>query len=274
MKIILSRLYGSGRRVICSLLLATLLGLAVIQGSGNQLATRLQTPPRVLHYEQTIALVSFNGAGATVDGCRLILAEQDDQFDKLELLAKLGTKYALEEVNLDTMIAIVQQCKLVEDDDDEDPLDYEEDDEEVEYFKLFKGILPGTLWCGFDDLAPNYYSLGTARQLDSCCRAHDHCPVKVKAFRNRYGLLNLHPYTKVHCDCDKHFYDCLKGVGSKKADSVGNFFFNFLQVQCLKEDDTTCMKASSRTFFQRSIGREKQCSEGLHLKPVLTERNY
>ena len=28
-------------------------------------------------------------------------------------------------------------------------------------------------------------------QVDRCCRAHDHCPVKVKAFRSRYGLQNF-----------------------------------------------------------------------------------
>ena len=31
---------------------------------------------------------------------------------------------------------------------------------------------------------------------DKCCRAHDHCPVKVKSFSTNYGAKNNHPYTK------------------------------------------------------------------------------
>ena len=43
-------------------------------------------------------------------------------------------------------------------------------------------------------------------RVDKCCRAHDHCPVKVKAFSNSYGATNYHLYTKSHCACDDLFY--------------------------------------------------------------------
>lgn len=54
----------------------------------------------------------------------------------------------------------------------------------------------GTKWCGLGDISSSYDDLGPERNLDKCCRAHDHCPVKVKAFRSRYGLVNWSLYTK------------------------------------------------------------------------------
>ena len=52
-------------------------------------------------------------------------------------------------------------------------------EEGVNIMALTRGILPGTLWCGVNDIAPHFSSLGVDRELDRCCRAHDHCPVKV-----------------------------------------------------------------------------------------------
>ena len=43
-------------------------------------------------------------------------------------------------------------------------------------------------------------------RVDKCCRAHDHCPIKIKAFSSNYGATNYHVYTKSHCACDDLFY--------------------------------------------------------------------
>ncbi len=56
--------------------------------------------------------------------------------------------------------------------------------------------MTGTKWCGYDDIAAHYHDLGDSVALDKCCRAHDHCPVKIKAFATNYGARNSHPYTK------------------------------------------------------------------------------
>ena len=113
--------------------------------------------------------------------------------------------------------------------------------------------MAGTLWCGVNDIAPDFSSLGVDRELDRCCRAHDHCPVKVggeyvdwsrvnsspgpqvKPFRTKYGVLNLDLYTKSHCYCDEKFYNCLKNQENKKAKAVGDFFFNVISVKCIEE---------------------------------------
>ncbi|GFS63185.1 putative DD41D transposase [Trichonephila clavipes] len=63
-------------------------------------------------------------------------------------------------------------------------------------WSLWNGILPGTKWCGVGDIAGSFEELGTQMEVDACCRAHDHCPVKLKAFRTGYGIINLSLYTK------------------------------------------------------------------------------
>lgn len=54
----------------------------------------------------------------------------------------------------------------------------------------------GTKWCGPGDVASSYDDLGPIMDVDSCCRAHDHCPIKVKGFATAHGLVNLSLYTK------------------------------------------------------------------------------
>ena len=108
-------------------------------------------------------------------------------------------------------------------------------------------LCSGTLWCGVDDIAETYYSLGPEWQIDKCCRAHDHCPVKVKGFKTRYGVFNYGPYTKSHCACDKQFYDCLKKVNNQKSNAVGDIFFNVIGVQCVeKRVKRRCVKTSHK----------------------------
>lgn len=217
----------------------------------------LPGPPRALFHEQTVAIVTFNGPNATMDDCELILAESSEQFDKEQLLKSLSQRMSLEQVSLATMISVVEHCKTLqvgpteERNISENYAQTNPADDKKEMFKFFRGILPGTLWCGFDDVAPSYRSLGASWKLDRCCRAHDHCPVKVKPFQSRYGVRNLHPYTKVYCDCDDRFYSCLKEAGDEKANAVGNLFFNMIGVQCIQEERRPCDKwASNREASQ------------------------
>ena len=60
----------------------------------------------------------------------------------------------------------------------------------------FHVIFSGTKWCGIDDIADSYFDLGKEVEVDKCCRAHDHCPMKIKALGSSYGIKNNHPYTK------------------------------------------------------------------------------
>lgn len=95
------------------------------------------------------------------------------------------------------------------------------------------GILPGTLWCGKRDRATYYHQLGQRAQLDDCCRAHDHCPIKVLPLATRYGVTNFGFATKSHCVCDLEFFRCLKATKDSLATTVGQLYFNLLKMQCL-----------------------------------------
>lgn len=106
----------------------------------------------------------------------------------------------------------------------------------ISMFSMKRGLIPGTKWCGLGDIAATYNDLGQKRRIDICCRAHDHCPVRLKPFRNDYGLFNIALYTKSHCECDTDFYRCLREIRSKTADMLGNLYFNVMKLQCLREE--------------------------------------
>lgn len=106
----------------------------------------------------------------------------------------------------------------------------------ISLFSMKRGLLPGTKWCGLGDMASSYNDLGPKHRIDICCRAHDHCPIRLKPFRNDYGVLNIGLYTKSHCDCDADFYRCLREAHSRTADMLGNLYFNVMKLQCMREE--------------------------------------
>ena len=114
----------------------------------------------------------------------------------------------------------------------------------------------GTKWCGPGDIAQSYDELGALVDVDKCCRAHDHCPIKVKGFASAHGLMNLSFYTKYgkllnqknsfyitnilyfifpflvrsHCACDDEFFSCLKALPTPVSRMIGNLYFNVIQM--------------------------------------------
>ena len=139
----------------------------------------------------------------------------------------------MERISFSDMLDLISVCGELE--AKIQSTEYKTKNTQVNWTTLTKGIIPGTLWCGVDDIAGDYYRLGTLWRVDKCCRAHDFCPVKVKPFKAKYKVFNFAPYTKSHCDCDEIFYDCLKQVNSSKADAVGDVFFNVLGIKCIEE---------------------------------------
>lgn len=45
-----------------------------------------------------------------------------------------------------------------------------------------------------------------------------------------------------HCDCDEDFSRCLKQVNNKVSEMLGNFYFNIMRVQCIKEEKALVCK--------------------------------
>jgi len=224
--------------------------------------------PVALHHEQTIAVVIMDtlqeDEHPRIIKCSLILAESQDGMDKQEVLARLGEKMEVVEVDFSRMMHLVEECgKEGTREGEEEPQDVEQGLFGLGLLTVKRGIMPGTLWCGVDDIAENYKSLGAHWKVDRCCRAHDHCPVKVKGFRSRYGLQNFSPSTKSHCDCDERFFNCLREVQSNKADAVGKLFFNFLKIQCMEKvfKPTRCLKSALPQGSDRKADESSESEE-------------
>ncbi|XP_044758722.1 uncharacterized protein LOC123316617 [Coccinella septempunctata] len=100
---------------------------------------------------------------------------------------------------------------------------------------LLSGIIPGTKWCGTGDIAKNYHDLGEDVSTDMCCRNHDLCPVKIRAYSKKYNLNNDSLYTKSHCTCDDIFHKCMKMQRTKSAQILGHIYFNLVKVPCLED---------------------------------------
>ena len=93
------------------------------------------------------------------------------------------------EVNFPEIMATIDVCNNIPSPDTGQSSQEEKEEDggvslsRVNILSLTRGILPGTLWCGVDDMAADFSKLGRDRELDRCCRAHDHCPVKVREGR-------------------------------------------------------------------------------------------
>lgn len=103
---------------------------------------------------------------------------------------------------------------------------------------IWRGILPGTNWCGMGDRATSYNDLGFESDIDICCRAHDFCPVRLSAFSSGYGLFNWSFYTRSHCLCDQNFLDCLQRAESPLSAVVMKLYFKIMKTTCLNDNET------------------------------------
>ena len=103
-------------------------------------------------------------------------------------------------------------------------------------------------------------SLGIYSGVDSCCRAHDHCKIKLGRFSYGFSLFNPRPYPVMHCGCDELFRYCLKMEDSGKARLVGKFYFDHLKSPCfVLKAGNVCQK---RTWFGKCLERSKTFTVG------------
>nr|CAI5821665.1 unnamed protein product [Callosobruchus analis] len=193
--------------------------------------------------DQTVAVVEL-GPSKLLLNCELIEIFHPDQV--FAVLGDLKNSARPVEVTFQEMLTLMSQCKQLED------ITYLSEHQEVgknystdrndsprsvnNPFSLLSGIIPGTKWCGTGDIAKDYFDLGAEPRVDACCRAHDLCPVKIRAYSNKYNLTNNSLYTKSHCRCDDSLFECLKrNKHSNTANIMGNIYFNIIQVPCLED---------------------------------------
>ncbi|KAH8244726.1 hypothetical protein KR038_001905 [Drosophila bunnanda] len=116
-------------------------------------------------------------------------------------------------------------------------------------FSLLSGIIPGTKWCGTGDIANTYSDLGSEMAMDRCCRQHDLCPVKIRAYQHKYELENDSLYTKSHCICDDMLFSCLKMTNTSASQLMGSIYFNLVQVPCLDGRSSTYKFRAAKEGF-------------------------
>ncbi|XP_052872791.1 uncharacterized protein LOC128278160 [Anopheles cruzii] len=97
-----------------------------------------------------------------------------------------------------------------------------------------KAIYPGTVWCGDGNQAKSEDDIGFFYLTDSCCRAHDLCPITIAAGEQFNRLRNNGHFTRAHCDCDKQFYNCLKSANTLVSRQIGYTYFNLLKPRCFR----------------------------------------
>ncbi|XP_059052955.1 phospholipase A2-like [Achroia grisella] len=121
--------------------------------------------------------------------------------------------------------------------------DNEISDEDLKQLRLGL-VYPGTKWCGPGNIADDYDDLGTSESTDACCRSHDLCPDLIKAGETRHNLTNTAFYTRLNCDCDENFRQCLHEANSTTANRIGIIYFNAIGTKCYREDYpiTSCKK--------------------------------
>ncbi|XP_065288245.1 uncharacterized protein [Dermacentor albipictus] len=95
-------------------------------------------------------------------------------------------------------------------------------------------IYPGTKWCGAGDIANGYDDLGRAKEIDMCCRDHDHADDNILAFQTKHGIKNFRFYTMTNCDDDEKFFNCLVNSSNVVTASVGITYFDVLRTKCFK----------------------------------------
>ncbi|XP_052753451.1 uncharacterized protein LOC113513394 isoform X2 [Galleria mellonella] len=216
----------------------------------------------IYYHDQTVAVVEL-GPGKLLLNCELI--ETYDEDDTSRLLRQLSRINRPLGVTFHQMIKLMSQCQQVEgveaSDENEGSVGAAASGGAGAAWRadgagararldaggahagllggspltLLQGIIPGTKWCGTGDIAANYHDLGADRRLDRCCRTHDLCPTKVRAFSKRYNLTNNSLYSKSHCTCDDMLFDCLKTTNTSASHLMGHIYFNLVQVPCLED---------------------------------------
>lgn len=121
----------------------------------------------------------------------------------------------------------------------------------------------GTKWCGPGNTAQSYNDLGDHRDVDKCCRNHDHCD-NIPAGESKNQLTNDDYFTRLHCDCDKEFYYCLHGINSTVANRMGKLYFTLRKkcyqdehpiVECVEYDVTMFVRRCVRYMLDESLPR-------------------
>ncbi|XP_067633582.1 phospholipase A2 [Eurosta solidaginis] len=113
---------------------------------------------------------------------------------------------------------------------------------------------PGTKWCGPGNTAANYNDLGTQREVDMCCRDHDHCEEILEPRQTLHGLNNNGFFPILKCTCEQKFLNCLQSLRDMVANILGRVYFG-TRGKCFAfgHPIVRCLEHQNGTFGQRCI---------------------
>lgn len=185
-------------------LLVLLSVLLLVSSPASLLAS--DSVKHVYHKDKTVAFVEY-GPGNQLVGCNIYDFEKHAERAELEIV---NTEEPVMEIGLEQMLTLITACRKLDADriiaeqrevgnslSEDSVEDVTVDPANISLVSSFlRGIVPGTKWCGLGDEALNYSDVGSKPLIDSCCRAHDLCPVRLRPFRAGYGIINFSMYTK------------------------------------------------------------------------------
>ncbi|KAJ8676552.1 hypothetical protein QAD02_012339 [Eretmocerus hayati] len=187
----------------------------------------------VYYHDQIVAVVDLAQPRRLLH-CELVEVYEPSEAE--EILKNLSTILTPHRTSFKDMIKLMEKCdKLDEHPGRPKPISYSNSEKSNTGNPLLAGIVPGTKWCGTGDIARSYHDLGSRSKVDRCCRAHDLCPVKIRAYKSRYNLVNNSFFSKSHCTCDETFFQCLKSINHVSATIMGNIYFNIAQPPCIED---------------------------------------
>lgn len=174
------------------------------------------------------------------------------------------------EANYQTVLDALELCRLLWKDQTENSIDPTQSVIKLfiqNIFDSFSGTgegfnAPGTLWCGPGDRAENYWDLGPEAEIDTCCREHDHCPIRLGKDEADYGAINNNSFTMSLCECDERFKRCIDDTGSYGR-KIGWIYSHFVH-HCLEpvDEQVNCKQHMEQsTNEQNKIARRSKCSQ-------------
>ena len=92
-------------------------------------------------------------------------------------------------------------------------------------------------------------SLKINKEVDACCKVHDHCEHFIPRWKTKYNLVNWRPFTISSCECDAKFLECLQDDDSLSAQDIQRIYFDILGVPCFKFQLHDVRKCVKRTWF-------------------------
>nr|ACO14690.1 Phospholipase A2 isozyme PA4 [Caligus clemensi] len=194
----------------------------------------------IFTYEETVVSIKSSKDNKIID-CQVHKIHREGDQRKKDLLNITGSlSYQIHEVDMKVELQAIKKCneKSIE--------DQRKKEQSIRRlagsFRSFTASRgSGFKWCIKENVELDFHKTGSFWSVDSCCRIHEFCPVKMKKNEKKYGLHDKKDRTIYHCDCDKLLSECLKNIKDNTPDiksryramAANSFYFRDGKRDCL-----------------------------------------